>query len=255
MGGELAALMFEHATSLGAEVVYTDVLSYDLTGKIKTVRTHEGTFEGKTVILCMGASARQLNVEGEKKFIGRGVSYCATCDGKFFEGKDVAIVGGGNTSLEDALFLTNLCKKVYLIHRRDEFRGDSISANEILRKSTKENSNLVLILNSQVVGIEGDDKVASITISNKLTKQEAKLAVDALFIAIGRKPDTDLIEHVVSLDESGYILTSEKMETNVPGVYAAGDVRKTVLRQICTACADGAVASVSTNEFIRNWKN
>ena len=246
-GISLATKMFEQATNLGVEFVYSDVHEYDLLGKTKIVRTHEGTFEGKTIILCLGASARQLNLENEKKFLGRGVSYCATCDGNFFKDKTVAVVGGGNTSLEDSLYLSNLAKKVYVIHRRDKFKGDEILVERL--ECNSEKRNIEILLNSRVVKIDGTDKLSAITVENCLTKEQKVLNVDGLFVAIGRKPDTELLTNV-ELDENGYIITNDRMETNLEGVFSAGDVRKKQLRQIITACSDGAIASVSASEYI-----
>ncbi len=248
-GVTLATMMFDHATSLKTEFVFSDVLEFDLNGKIKKVKTHEGTFEGKCIILCLGASAKQLNLENEKKFLGRGVSYCATCDGALYRDKIVAVVGGGNTSLEDSLYLSGLAKKVYLIHRRDKFKGDNILVNQLKAETEKPQSSVELLLNSHVVKIEGEQNVSAIEVENCETKEIKKLQIDGLFIAIGRKPDTELLEGV-ELDKNGYIITNEKMETNIPGVFAAGDVRQKQLRQIVTACSDGAIASVNTNEYI-----
>lgn len=248
-GVTLATMMFDHATSLKTEFVFSDVLEFDLNGKIKKVKTHEGTFEGKCIILCLGASAKQLNLENEKKFLGRGVSYCATCDGALYRDKIVAVVGGGNTSLEDSLYLSGLAKKVYLIHRRDKFKGDNILVNQLKAETEKSQSSIELLLNSHVVKIEGEQNVSAIEVENCETKEIKKLQIDGLFIAIGRKPDTELLEGV-ELDKNGYIITNEKMETNIPGVFAAGDVRQKQLRQIVTACSDGAIASVNTNEYI-----
>lgn len=249
-GDELSTLMFEHAKSFGLEVVFSDVLDMELEGKIKTVRTHKGTFEGKTIILCLGASAKQLNLPNERKFIGRGVSYCATCDGTLFRDKNVAIVGGGSSSLEDCLYLAGLAKNVYLIHRRDYFKGEKILANEVLALSKQENPPVEILFSSAVEDIAGDDKLQSIVVKNLITNEKRELDVDALFIAIGRKPDTEILGDKINLDQNGYIITNEKMETSMPGVYAAGDVRQKQLRQIVTAASDGAIASVNTNEYI-----
>lgn len=249
-GAELSNLMFEHAKSFGLDVVFSDVLDVELEGKIKKIRTHKGTFEGKTIILCLGASAKQLNLPNERKFIGKGVSYCATCDGTFFRDKTVAIVGGGSSSLEDCLYLSSLAKKVYLIHRKDEFKGEKILANQVYALSKVENSPLEILFSSAVEEIIGEDKVEGLIINNLITNEKSKLDVDALFIAIGRKPDTELLENKIELDKNGYIITNEKMETSIPGVYAAGDVRQKQLRQIVTAASDGAIASVNTNDYI-----
>ncbi|MDD4111197.1 MAG: thioredoxin-disulfide reductase [Clostridia bacterium] len=249
-GVTLANMMAEHVASFGIDFIYTDALDFDFTGKIKKVRTHDGTFEGKSVILCLGASAKQLNLENEKKLYGKGVSYCATCDGNFFKGKTVAVVGGGNSSLEDTLYLTGLAKKIYLIHRRDQFRGEKILVDRLHIAEKKPNSPIEIVLNSQVVKLDDTDKLTEITIENFVTKEIKKLQVDGLFIAIGRKPDTDLLQGKIELDTNGYIIANDKMETSQPGVFAAGDVRQKQLRQIVTACGDGAIAAVNANEYI-----
>ena len=249
-GVELSQMMFDHAKSFGLEVVFSDVLDFEIKGEIKKIKTHKGTFEGKTIILCLGASAKQLNLPNEKKFMGRGVSYCATCDGNFFKGKTVAIVGGGNSSLEDCIHMSTLAKKVYLIHRRDEFRGEKILASKIFDLANDQNSPLETVLSSAVDAISGTDKLESITVKNLKTNELRNLDVDALFIAIGRKPDTEMLVGKIELDSNGYIITNEKMETSLPGVYAAGDVRQKQLRQIVTAASDGAIASINTNEYI-----
>lgn len=248
-GVTLANMMAEHVNSLGIEFIYTDALEFNFVGKIKKIRTHDGTFEGKSVILCLGAFAKQLNLENEKKLYGKGVSYCATCDGNFFKGKTVAVVGGGNSSLEDTLYLNNLAKKVYLIHRRDEFRGDKVLVDRVHITSEKDKS-IEMLLNSQVIKLEGTEKLTGITIENFVTKKIKKIEVDGLFIAIGRKPDTDLLQGKIELDKNGYIIANEKMETSAPGVFAAGDVRQKQVRQIVTACGDGAIAAINANEYI-----
>lgn len=249
-GFTLANMMSEHVTSLGVEFVYSDVLEFNLEGKVKSIRTHEGTFEGKTIILCLGASAKQLNLENEKKFLGRGVSYCATCDGNFFKNKVVAVVGGGNTSLEDAFYLSNLAKKVYVINRRDSFNGEKCLIDRVCKPNKDSKSSIEIVFNSQVIKIEGTDKLSKITMENFATKEIKEVEVDGLFIAIGRKPDTEILGGVVELDGKGYIKTNERMETNISGVFAAGDVRQKQVRQIITACNDGAIASLNTNEYI-----
>ena len=248
-GGELAELMFEHAKSLGVQIVYSEVLDVQFKDKIKKVRTHEGTFEGKTIILCLGASAKQLNLPNEKKLLGRGISYCATCDGNLFKGKRVAIVGGGNSSLEDSIHLSGLADEVYVIHRKDVFRGENILVNQVETLASS-NKNFKILFNTAIEEIVGEDKLESLKLVNLLTKERTTLDVDALFIAIGRKPDTEMFAGEIELDENGYIITNEKMETSVPGVYAAGDVRQKQLRQIVTAESDGAIASINTNDYI-----
>ena len=250
-GIELSMKMHAQAEKLGLEIEYADVLEYQLDGEIKTIKTYNNTFQAKAVILSLGASAKQLNVENEKKFIGRGVSYCAHCDGSFFKDKTVAIVGGGNTSLEDCIYLSGIAKKVYLIHRRDSFRGDNANIMAFEKASNKENSNIQKVLNSVVVQLLGENKLEAIVCQNKITNETTKIDIDGLFVAIGRKPDTDLLKGIVDLDDYGYILTDEKMRTNIKGVFAAGDVRQKHLRQIVTACSDGAIAGTSAFEHIK----
>lgn len=247
-GLELSNLMFEQASDLGLETIYTDVIKYDLLGKIKKVETYDGTFECKAVVLALGAVARQLDVENEKKFIGRGISYCATCDGNFFKDKNVAVVGGGNTSFEDCLYLADIVNKIYLIHRRDEFRGDKHTLLKL--KEFEKVGKIEFVLNSVVKALNGEDKLTSVVVENKIDKTLREIPVDGLFVAIGRRPDTSLIQDVVTLDENGYIITDENMRTNIDGVYAVGDVRQKRLRQIVTACSDGAISAVDIIDYI-----
>ena len=247
-GLELSNLMFEQASDLGLETIYTDVIKYDLLGKVKKVETYDGTFECKAVVLALGAVARQLDVENEKKFIGNGISYCATCDGNFFKDKNFAVVGGGNTSFEDCLYLADIVNKIYLIHRRDEFRGDKHTLLKL--KEFEKVGKIEFVLNSVVKVLNGEDKLTSVVVENKIDKTLREIPVDGLFVAIGRRPDTSLIQDVVTLDENGYIITDENMRTNIDGVYAVGDVRQKRLRQIVTACSDGAISAVDIIDYI-----
>ena len=247
-GLELSNLMFEQVSVLGLETIYTDVIKYDLLGKVKKVETYDGTFECKAVVLALGAVARQLDVENEKKFIGKGISYCATCDGNFFKDKNVAVVGGGNTSFEDCLYLADIVNKIYLIHRRDEFRGDKHTLLKL--KEFEKVGKIEFVLNSVVKALNGEDKLTSVVVENKIDKTLREIPVDGLFVAIGRRPDTSLIQDVVTLDENGYIITDENMRTNIDGVYAVGDVRQKRLRQIVTACSDGAISAVDIIDYI-----
>ncbi len=250
-GLELAMKMHVQAEKLGLEIEYADVLEYSIDGEIKKIKTYSNVFEAKSVILALGASAKQLNVANEKKYIGRGLSYCATCDGSFFKDKVVAIVGGGNTSLEDCIYLSGIVKKVYLIHRRDTFRGEHANVANFNRLLNSENSNVTQILNSTVVELFGENKLEGLVLENKINGEKTKLELDGLFVAIGRKPDTELLKDVIELNSNGYIVTDEKMATNIKGVFAAGDVREKSLRQIVTACSDGAIAAISAFEFIK----
>lgn len=253
-GPELSNLMFEQAVKLGLEVEFSDVLEYHLDGEIKKIKTYTGEREAKTVILALGASAKQLAVENEKKFIGRGISYCATCDGNFFKGKKVAVVGGGNTSLEDCIYLSGIAEKIYLIHRRSTFNGENKSVEIVESLAQGENPKIEKILNSTVKKLLGDTKLEGIIVEDKITGQERQLDVEGLFVAIGRKPDTELLKDIINLDENGYIVTNEKLETNIKGIFAAGDVRQKRVRQIVTATSDGAISALSAHEFIRGGR-
>ena len=248
-GMDLATKMFEHVQSLDVEMVFDEVKDTQLTETIKTVTCFNTVLKGKTVVIALGATTRKLNLENERQFVGRGISYCATCDGALFKDKTVAVVGGGNTALEDTMYLANLAKKVYLIHRRDQFRGE-----EILSKQVVEKENIELVLNSVPVQINGDTVIKSIDVQNKITNETRNLELDGLFVAIGRGPDTEFIDKAIQLNDAGYIVSDEYMRTNVAGVYVAGDIRNTPLRQIVTACSDGAIAATKAFEYIKTNK-
>lgn len=249
-GEELAMKMFNQAEKLGLKTVFTDVIDYDIKGEVKKVKTAEGVFESKAIILAMGAVARQLDIASEKKFMGRGVSYCVTCDGNFYRDKIVAVVGGGNSSLCEALYLANIAKKVYVIHRRDTFRAEHVQVCKINELANGQNPKIEIIVNSVMQDIKGDSKVSGIVVKNIVDKTTKEIALDGVFVAIGRKPDTGILDGVIKLDESGYILTDEDMKTNIDGVYSAGDVRKKGLKQIVTACSDGAISATSIIEWL-----
>lgn len=228
-----------HAAGLGVEPEFTAVSRADLAGNVKRIRTGREILESRAVILATGASHRSLGCPGEAEFRGKGVSYCATCDGAFFRGKDVAVVGGGNTALEDALFLANLCRRVYLIHRREEFRAQQAAVNAV-----RSRENIQLVLGEQVERISGDRLVSAVTL-----KSGRELPVSGVFIAVGLAPNTALFEGQLDLD-NGYIRAGEDCHTSLPGVFAAGDVRTKPLRQLITAAADGAVAAVEAGKYL-----
>lgn len=246
-GIDLAKKMLDHAKALKILFVYDEVMGVNFKSKLKVVKCREKKYKAKTVIIAMGAQVRRLNIVNEDKFIGKGISYCATCDGNFFKGKEVALVGGGNTALENCLYLSNIVKKVYLIHRRDEFRGDNVFVKELKNKK-----NVEFIFNSVVSSISGKETLRHVNLLNTKTKKTTILDVDGLFVCIGREPNTDMFIDLLSLDDSGYIITDENMCTNIPGVYATGDIRTTPLRQIVTACADGAIAGANAYKYIRS---
>lgn len=236
-GYELATTMLKQTESLGCQFKYDEVKSVQLNDKIKRLEFSSGDkLETKNMIIATGARPKTLNVTGEKEFTGRGVSYCATCDGNFYKGKTVVVVGGGNTAVYDAIFLSNIAAKVYLVHRRCALR-----AEKILVDSLKSRENVVFLLDSVIERIIGDDKVNSLTIKNVLNNETRALSTDGIFIAIGQSPQSELFVSV-NKDEYGYIITDSEMKTNSDGVYAIGDVRAKSLRQIVTACADGAIA-------------
>jgi len=245
-GRELSEKMYEHTKSLNIEYIWDEVKKVVPDGEIKEVVCYQNTYKAKVVILGFGASVRKLNLDNERSFVGRGISYCATCDGALFKDRTVAIVGGGNTALEDCYYLSNIAKKVYLIHRRDEFRGD-----EILAKQVREKDNIQLVLNSGVTKLTGEKFLQQIDVTNKVTNETTTLDIDGLFVCIGRGPDTEMIAGDIKLSDNGYILTDENMKTNYDGVYAIGDIRQTPLRQIVTACSDGAIAATKAFEYIK----
>ena len=244
-GFELAINMSNHAKKLGAEIKRADVSEFVFKDGENTIRTSAGDIEAKTVILALGASHRKLSVEGEERYTGLGVSYCATCDGNFFRGREVCVVGGGNTALEDALYLSKICTKVYLIHRRDSFRGF-----DALSKRIFETENIFPVLDSVVESINGEERVSSVSVRNTKSGEVREIPVSGCFVAIGMEPNTELVRGKINLTASGHIAAGEDTETNLPGVFAAGDIRQKVSYQIITAAADGAVAATRAGAYI-----
>ncbi len=244
-GFTLGDKMKKAAEKFGAVTKFAEVLEVDLTKDIKELKTSDGIILSKTVAVATGAVHRHLGIDGEEKFIGKGVAYCAACDGMFYKGKTVAIVGGGNSAVADALVLSKICEKVILIHRRDSLR-----ATKIYHDKLKNANNIEFMWNSKVSALSGDIKLKEITVENTKTGEITNLGVDGLFISIGRNPSTELFRTQLTLDEHGYIVADENTKTNIPGVFAIGDVRTKALRQIVTATADGAVAALFAEEFI-----
>lgn len=264
-GFEFATNLYNQAKGLGATVKFeraveiksqeaatTGIKAVDdgtltelttVTGKVNVVITDSGEYICKSVIIATGAKNRPLGVDREKELIGAGISYCATCDGMFFRGKDVAVVGGGNTALEDAHFLSNYCNKVYVIHRRDQFRGESRLVDRI-----KSKSNVELVLSSKVVELLGADSIEGIVVENTIDGKSSQIACQGVFVAIGQMPDNERFKNVVSLDQYGYIVAGEDCKTSCEGIYAAGDCRTKTVRQLTTAAADGAVAAIAACE-------
>ncbi len=244
-GWELTEKMREQAINLGAVELFGEVTSADLSASPKRVTTPDGEITGDTVIIATGAKPRKTGVDREDALLGRGISYCATCDGMFFRGKTVAVTGGGNTAFEDALYLAKQCKKVVIIHRRDAFRA---SASYI--RLAEEKDNIEFLTDSAVTVLLGEKSLSGVEVTNLKTGEKSTLELDGLFIAIGRVPDTEAFRGLIAMDESGYITAGEDTKTSLPGVFAAGDVRTKPLRQIVTACADGAVAAKFAEEYL-----
>lgn len=244
-GFELATKFREHAERLGAQSVTGEVLSVELSGAVKKVITSETVYEGKTIVVATGATHRKLLVPGEEKFSGMGVSYCATCDGAFFRGKEVAVIGGGDVALEDALFLARASSKVYLIHRRDELRGAKVLQEEVLAKE-----NIEVVWDTVVEEIKGNEMVESLSLLNRKSGSKSVLPVQGVFIAVGIQPNTEVFAGKLDMDAGGYIRAGEDGVTSEPGVFAAGDVRTKQLRQVITAAADGANAVTSVERYL-----
>lgn len=244
-GMDLGEAMGNHAAKLGIEPVRENVLAVEDAGSEKIIRTKKHEYRARTVILACGASHRKLNIPGEEEYSGMGVSYCATCDGAFFKGKTAVVIGGGNMALEDAIFLSRICKKVYLVHRRDEFRGD-----QILQDSLTACENVEIVWNSVAVEVQGADSVTGLKIRNVKDNRESLIQTDGVFIAVGLVPNTEKFQGVVALDEGGYILAGEEGITQTPGIFAAGDIRTKKLRQVVTAVADGANAVTSAQHYL-----
>ena len=244
-GSEFSMNLLDQAMKLGAETVMEQVTGIRDEGAVKVILTTEKEYPCRSVILATGVTHRHLGVPNEERLTGSGVSYCATCDGAFFRGRDVAVVGGGSTALQDAEFLSNFCRKVYLIHRRDEFRGE-----ERIVKRLEEKENVEFILSATVREIIGDAAVERLILNSKKTGKQFKLEVSGLFIAVGHIPQNDAFADVVKLDGSGFILAAEDCVTSCPGIFAAGDCRTKEVRQLTTAAADGAVAALAACKYI-----
>jgi thioredoxin reductase (NADPH) len=243
-GFEMGQAFKKHADRLGVQFKTAQVTGIEDRDEKKIIRTRKEEYEAKAVILAMGASHATLGIPGETEFAGRGVSYCATCDGAFYRGKTAAVVGGGDVALEDAVYLSKMCEKVYIIHRREEFRGA-----HILQMELKQHDNIEVIYGRTVDEICGNDMVESLKMTNVRTGGKESLHTDALFIAVGIRPNSEIIRELPILDENGYIKADENGITDIAGIFAAGDIRRKELRQIVTAVADGANAANSAIRF------
>lgn len=246
-GADLGEAMGDHAQKLGASFRRETVQSLELeeaTGE-KVITTNKNTYRAKTVILSLGARHRHLGIPGEEELSGMGVSYCATCDGAFFRDRVTAVVGGGNVAVEDALFLSRICRKVYLVHRRHELRADRIAQERLFACE-----NVEILWDMVPTAIEGQDQVEGLRLASVKGEETRTISVDGVFLAVGIIPNTELVKDLVKLDEAGYIVAGEDGVTDVPGVYAAGDARTKKLRQVITAAADGANAIFSVQEYL-----
>ena len=244
-GLELGQLMHQQATRYGLETILAEATGLELQGEKKIAVTTKGRFAAKAVIIASGSERRQLGIPGEKELTGRGVSYCATCDGPFFKDQTVAVVGGGNAAITEALHLAKFASRVKVIHRRSELR-----ATRILQEKALAESKIEFLWNTEVEKIEGKDKVKQLSLSNTATGEKSTLDTAGVFVAIGLKPNTSYLKGILPLDDAGYIITNEKMETPVAGIFAAGDVRLNSARQAITAAGDGATAAIYAEKFV-----
>jgi thioredoxin reductase (NADPH) len=242
-GMELMQKMEEHVNKFELEIKFTEVLQIKDCGSVKTVVTSDGEIETKTVIIATGTHPKSLGIPGEQEFMGKGVSTCATCDGFFFKDKIVALVGGGDSAIVEALFLTKMVNKVYVIHRRDELRAEKINQEKAFN-----NPKIEFVWNSNLIAIEGKDTVEKAVVKNKLTDEITELSVGGVFMYVGIKPNTDFVD--ADKDETGFIITKPDLSTSIPGVFCAGDCRTTLIRQVATAVGDGALAAVSAEKYI-----
>ncbi len=245
-GVELSQRMEKQATKFGLEIVQGSVVEISLSNKIKKVTLENNQrYEAKSIILATGANPRPLKIEGEEKFRGKGVSYCATCDGAFFNDEKIAVIGGGDSAVEEAIFLTKFAEMVYVVHRRDQLR-----ATKIAQERAFSNPKIKFVLNSIAEKIDGDDSVKALHIKDVKTEERSVLDVHGVFIYVGYTPNVGLLKGLVALDKNNYIVTDDMMSTSVPGVFAVGDVRAKLLKQITTAVGDGATAAVAAEKYI-----
>ena len=244
-GPDLMYKFFEQTQTVGVEMLYGYVEGIDTADETKKVKIGDNVYESKTVIIASGAKPKTLGVANEDRLRGRGVSYCATCDGFFFKDKEVMVVGGGDTAVEEAMYLTKMCSKVTLIHRREQLRANRTAQNRALA-----NEKLEIIYNTTLEEIIGEDKVTSVRLKNKITGEETIMPIEGIFIFAGYTPNNDFFPSQLAVDERGYVLTDEKMATNLPGIFAVGDVRQKPLRQVTTAVGDGGVVITAVEDYL-----
>ena len=237
-GYDLATNLYNQAIDLGASIKYEKVIGIEDLGETKKVITGNGEYECKAIIIATGVQNRKLGLKNENELLGKGVSYCATCDGALYKGKDVCVVGGGNTAIGDALFLSEYCNKVYIIYRRDSFKGDRVIVSKLKKKD-----NVEFIFNSNVVALNGNDKLESVSVVDN-DQNKSNVKVSGLFVAIGQEPENNIFNGIIDMDDKGYIISDETCHTNIKGIYVAGDTRVKNVRQLTTATADGTVAAL-----------
>jgi thioredoxin reductase (NADPH) len=247
LGPELSNKMFEHAQKFGAEYQYGEIQAVEDHGDYKLVKTSNGDVKGRSLIIATGASPRKLGIPGEDKFTGRGVSWCAVCDGAFFKNKELVVIGGGDSAVEEAVYLTRFASKVTIIHRRDEFR-----AQKILQKRAFENPKIEIIWNTVVKEVLGENKVSGVVLEDVKTGETRQFPCDGVFIYVGMDPLSAPFKSLGITNENGYIPTDDQMRTRVPGIFAAGDVREKTLRQVVTATNDGSIAAISAQHYVEN---
>lgn len=244
-GFEFATKLYNQVNALEPDIKFEEAIEIKSYDDYKEVITNKNSYKTKSMVIASGAKSRRLGLNNEDKLIGKGISYCSTCDGMFFKDKIVAITGGGNNAIDDALYLSNICKKVYVIYRRKDFRFDSINLSKL-----KSKENVTFILNSNIINIIGNEKLESIIIKENDTNNETTLNIDGLFIAIGHIPVSSMCKNIINTDKAGYIISNEDCTTNIEGIFVAGDIRVKEIRQLTTACSDGTIAVLNACKYL-----
>lgn len=244
-GFEFATKLYNQVSDLEPDIKFEEAIEIKNYDDYKEVITNKNSYKTKSIVIASGAKSRKLGLNNEDKLIGKGISYCSTCDGMFFKDKEVAITGGGNNAIDDALYLSNICKKVYVIYRRKDFRFDSINLSKL-----KEKENVTFILNANITDIIGNEKLESIIVKENDTDKETMLNIDGLFIAIGHIPVSSMCKSIINTDDEGYIISNEDCTTNIEGIFVAGDIRVKEIRQLTTACSDGTIAVLNACKYL-----
>lgn len=248
-GFDYSNKLYSQVKKLNPDIKFEEVISIIDNKSNKEVITTKGNYISKSIIIATGAESRKLGINNEDRLLGKGISYCATCDGMFFKDKIVAITGGGNNAIDEAIYLSNIVEKLYVIYRRKEFRIEATNLNEL-----KEKDNVEFIMDSNIIDIKGEEKLESITILNNTSKEESSLYINGLFIAIGHIPVSSICNNLIELDEKGYIISDETCKTNIEGIFVAGDIRIKDIRQLTTACSDGTIAALQACKYLSNQK-